>query len=102
MYGQISFLGEVLPQQPIGILVRSTLPGTLGITEVDSDVSCQREPLGSILVRSGGEVSNLAETEIEGLVLSRIESPSEQRFSALGMAEVSPQKEQLSSAALRG
>jgi len=102
VYGQIRFLGEVLPQQPIDVLIGTALPRALRIAEVDSDVSCQREPLGSILVRSGGEVSNLAETEIEGLVLSRIESPSEQRFSALGMAEVSPQKEQLSSAALRG
>src|SRR3569832_1962616 len=36
---EIGTLGEVLPQQPIGVLVRAALPGTSWIAEVDLD-SC--------------------------------------------------------------
>ena len=43
MYGQIRFLGEVLPEQSVGVFIRSTLPGTLRIAEVDGDVGRQSE-----------------------------------------------------------
>src|SRR5205807_10230064 len=35
--------GEVLAQQPVGVLVRSALPRTAGIAEVDLDAAIDRE-----------------------------------------------------------
>jgi alkanesulfonate monooxygenase SsuD/methylene tetrahydromethanopterin reductase-like flavin-dependent oxidoreductase (luciferase family) len=37
--GQVGALGEVLPQQAVGVLVRAALPGTGWVAEVDRDVS---------------------------------------------------------------
>src|SRR4051794_40735040 len=39
MYTQVSALREVLPQQPIGILVRAALPRAVRIAEVDLHAS---------------------------------------------------------------
>ncbi len=33
--GKIAAFGEVLTQQPVGVLVRATLPGTVRVAEVD-------------------------------------------------------------------
>jgi len=33
--GQIGILGQVLAQQPVGVLVAAALPGAVGGTEVD-------------------------------------------------------------------
>src|SRR5215208_4611444 len=35
VHAQVSALGEVLPQQPVGVLVRAALPGAVGIAEID-------------------------------------------------------------------
>lgn len=35
--GQISSLRKILSQQPIGVLIRSTLPWTVRIAEVDTE-----------------------------------------------------------------
>src|SRR6185312_7729154 len=35
VHAQVSALGEVLPQQPVGVLVRAALPGAVRIAEVD-------------------------------------------------------------------
>src|SRR5947209_4123868 len=35
VHAEVSALREVLPQQPVGVLVRATLPGAVGIAEVD-------------------------------------------------------------------
>ena len=43
--GQIGSLGEVLSQQPVGVLVRATLPGTVRIAEVDLHVGGDGEVL---------------------------------------------------------
>src|SRR3954468_24138333 len=37
MPGQVGAFGEVLPKEPVGVLVRSALPGTVWIAEVDSE-----------------------------------------------------------------
>src|SRR5471032_481940 len=42
---EVNALREVLPQEPVGIFVRSALPGTLGIAEVNLDIGGQREAL---------------------------------------------------------
>ena len=42
---KIHSLREVLPQQAIGVFVRTTLPGTSRITEVHLDVGVQAEAL---------------------------------------------------------
>src|SRR4051794_41009977 len=39
VHAQVSALGEVLPQQPVGVLVRAALPGAVGIAEVDLHAS---------------------------------------------------------------
>ena len=41
--GKIHSLGEVLPEQTVGVFVGAALPGTLWITEVDLDVRVQGE-----------------------------------------------------------
>src|SRR5450755_1146734 len=40
---EVGALGEVLAQQPVGVLVRSALPRTAGIAEVDLDAAVDRE-----------------------------------------------------------
>ena len=40
-----SALGEVLAQQAVGVFVRSTLPRTLRVAEVDVDICFHAEPL---------------------------------------------------------
>ena len=40
---QVHSLGEVLPEQDVGIFVGTTLPGTLWITEVNLDFGVQGE-----------------------------------------------------------
>src|SRR5436309_1925971 len=42
---QVHALGEVLPQQPIGVFVAAPLPRTGGIAEVDRHVGCKAEVL---------------------------------------------------------
>src|SRR5215831_7930375 len=48
---QIRSLGEVLPQQAVGVLIGSTLPRALRITEVDVDFGRQGKPpmIGKLL-----------------------------------------------------
>lgn len=41
---QVCPLGEVLPQQSIGVLIGAALPGALRIAEVYGDVGCQCKP----------------------------------------------------------
>src|SRR5215208_3290332 len=50
VHAEISALREVLAQQPIGVLVRATLPGAVGIAEVDLDarVDLQARVLGHL------------------------------------------------------
>src|SRR3989344_7176008 len=42
---QVAALGQVLPQQTVGVLVDAALPGTVRIGEVDLDPSGFRQPL---------------------------------------------------------
>ena len=42
---QIGFLGQVLSEQPIGVLVRAALPGTLRITKIDFHIGGYAEAL---------------------------------------------------------
>ena len=42
---QIHSLGEVLPEQAVGVFVGTPLPGTLWITEVNLDIRVQGEAL---------------------------------------------------------
>ncbi len=44
VYGQVGSLGEVLSEQAIGVLIGTTLPRALRITEVDIDVGRQAKP----------------------------------------------------------
>ena len=47
---QVSALGEVLAQEPIGVLVGASLPGAVGVTEVHlhAGVLCQLAVLGHL------------------------------------------------------
>lgn len=45
VYRELSSHGEILPQQPVCILIRFTLPTILRITELDLYVARQREAL---------------------------------------------------------
>src|SRR5215218_8688266 len=38
-HAEVGALWKVLPQQPVGVLVRATLPGAVGIAEVDLKTS---------------------------------------------------------------
>src|SRR5262249_28067225 len=40
---EVGALGEVLAQQPVGVLVGPALPGALGIAEVDVQTGCDLE-----------------------------------------------------------
>src|SRR4249919_2407849 len=40
---QVGSFRKVLPQQTIGVLIRTTLPGALRVTEVDVDVGRERK-----------------------------------------------------------
>ena len=42
---QVGAFGEVLSQQPVGVLVGSSLPGAVRIAEVDFYVGCQCKAL---------------------------------------------------------
>src|SRR3954471_8112173 len=44
VHAEVSALREVLPQQPVGVLVRATLPGAVGIAEVDRHASASSIP----------------------------------------------------------
>ena len=44
--GQVHALGQILPQQAVGVLVGRALPGAVGVGEVDPQV----QPLGQLLV----------------------------------------------------
>ena len=48
----VDALRHVLPEQPIGIFVASALPGALRIAEVDPYVSCHRESLVTMHLRT--------------------------------------------------
>src|ERR1041384_6938677 len=39
VHAEVSALWEILTQQPVGVLVRAALPGTVGIAEVDLETS---------------------------------------------------------------
>src|SRR3954447_8551384 len=39
VHAEVGALWKVLPQQPVGVLVRATLPGAVGIAEVDRHAS---------------------------------------------------------------
>src|SRR5215469_6962207 len=39
VHRQVGAFGQVLAQQAVGVLVRSALPGRVGVAEVDRDVS---------------------------------------------------------------
>ena len=56
---QVGALGEVLPQQPVGVLVRAALSWALRVAEVDRDVGRQGEPLvlGHLLAAVPGQRS---------------------------------------------
>src|SRR5918994_3511018 len=41
---QVGALGEVLPQQPVGVLVAAPLPRAVGIAEVDLHAGLDGEP----------------------------------------------------------
>ena len=43
--GDVHSLGEVLPEQAVGVLLRTPLPGTLWITEVNLDIRVEAEAL---------------------------------------------------------
>src|SRR3954453_17635551 len=43
VHAQVSALGEVLPQKPVGVLVRPTLPGAVRVAEVDLQASVDPE-----------------------------------------------------------
>jgi len=45
MHGQVGSFWKILSEQTIRILVGTALPRTLWITEVDINISCQRETL---------------------------------------------------------
>src|SRR5215207_769696 len=45
VHREVGTSGKVLPQEPVRVLARSTLPGTLRIAEVDRDVRGHRELL---------------------------------------------------------
>src|SRR5277367_1091341 len=45
MERQVSLLGQVLAQQPVGVFVCAALPGTVGITEVDLHIRGHTEGL---------------------------------------------------------
>src|SRR5215211_5709829 len=45
IHREVTLPGQVLPQEPVGVLARAPLPGALGITEVDGYVGCYRELL---------------------------------------------------------
>lgn len=49
---QVHALGQVLPEQPVGVLVAATLPGALRITEVDLYVGRHREFLVPVHLRA--------------------------------------------------
>ena len=40
---EVCSLGHVLAQEPIGVLVRTSLPGAVGVAEVDRDAGVDRE-----------------------------------------------------------
>lgn len=40
---EIGSLGEILPEQAVGVFVGASLPGTGGVTEVDRHVGCRGE-----------------------------------------------------------
>ena len=65
MERQVSLLGQVLPQQPVGVFVCAALPGTVGITEVDLHVC----------------------GHTEGFVLGHLVSPVPRQRSAQGHGE---------------
>lgn len=41
--GQVGAFGEVLPEQPVGVLVGASLPGAVRVAEVDPHVQCGRD-----------------------------------------------------------
>src|SRR3954453_20743733 len=43
VHAEVGALGKVLAQQPVGVLVRATLPGAVGIAEVDRHASLDPE-----------------------------------------------------------
>src|SRR5215210_5946016 len=47
VHRKVTLPGQVLPQEPVGVLGGGALPGTLGIAEVDGDVGRYGEPLVS-------------------------------------------------------
>lgn len=54
---QIGSAREVLSQEPVGVFVRSTLPGALRIAEIDGDVGFHREAamIGELLAAIPGQ-----------------------------------------------
>ena len=42
---EVAPLGQVLAEQPVGVLVRTTLPGAVGVAEVHLDAGVHREGL---------------------------------------------------------
>src|SRR3954451_10835788 len=64
MHAEVGALGKVLAQQPVGVLVCSTLPGAVRVTEVDLDpggdpqmgVLCHLRALVSDCRRGSGKV----------------------------------------------
>src|SRR5271165_3099224 len=57
VHRQIGSLEKILPQQPVGVLIGSTLPRALRIAEVDVDVGRQRKPpmIGKLLAPVPGQ-----------------------------------------------
>jgi hypothetical protein len=45
VYREIVLPGQVLPQEPVGVLARATLPRALRIAEVDLEVGCEAKLL---------------------------------------------------------
>ena len=35
---EVTFFGEILPEQAVGILIQAALPGTVGVSEIDASV----------------------------------------------------------------
>src|SRR6516165_9443506 len=54
---EVGSLGKILPQQPIGVLIGSTLPRALRIAKVDVDFGRQRKPpmIGKLLAPVPGQ-----------------------------------------------